>query len=177
MRSLRHFVRSLVGDITEEDLQKVEFLMADGSIVRFASFDEPATQELQEKIKSARFASEATTVYTGLDSSMDDTEYDNGNSGAAATIDFATNGKFQKITLTANCTLTITPPANVGDVILKVVQGGVGGFSFTWPANHHASGGSISLSATTGDVDILKGYFDGTVTHWYERVLTSQDIT
>ena len=177
MATLRHFVRNLIGEISEGDLQKVEFLKADGTIVRFASYSEPATQELQEQIQSARFASEPTTVYTGLDSMSNDAEYDNGNSGSAATIDFAANGKHQKITLTDDCDLTITPPVSPGEVILKVVQSGVGGFSFTWPANHYGPGGAITTGAAVGNSDILRGYFDGTITHWFVQVADSQDIT
>ena len=54
-------------------------------------------------------------------------EYDNGNSGAAKTIDFA-NGYAQKITLTADCTLTITAPASTkpGQMRLRVIQDGTG---------------------------------------------------
>lgn len=54
-------------------------------------------------------------------------EYDNGNSGAALTVSFA-NGYAQKITLTADCTLTITPPASSrpGVMRLRVIQDATG---------------------------------------------------
>lgn len=55
-------------------------------------------------------------------------EYDNGNSGASKTIDFA-NGQNQKIAITANTTLTITAPAAVGHYQLRLIQDATGGRS------------------------------------------------
>ena len=53
-------------------------------------------------------------------------EYDNGNSGSAKTIDFA-NGQNQKITLTGDAALTISPAPGVGHYQLKVIQDATGG--------------------------------------------------
>jgi len=57
-----------------------------------------------------------------------ESEYDAGNSGAAVSIDF-TNGQKQKLTLTANATVTLTAPASdrVGHFQLRIVQDGTGG--------------------------------------------------
>jgi hypothetical protein len=53
-------------------------------------------------------------------------EYDNGNSGAADTIDFA-NGQNQKSTLTADTTLTIASAPGVGHYQLRLIQDATGG--------------------------------------------------
>ena len=62
-------------------------------------------------------------------------EYDNGNSTAAATIDW-NNSQKQVITLTADTTLTFTDPAvGVGNFQLRIVQDATGGWDITWPGN------------------------------------------
>lgn len=72
-------------------------------------------------------------------------EYDNGNSGASKTINWK-NGSYQKITLTANCTLTFSNVA-AGDVLnLRVVQDGTGGYDITWPATTKAKNGSVIIA-------------------------------
>jgi len=62
---------------------------------------------------------------------------DNGNSGAADTIDFTT-GNFQKSTLTAAVTYTFTDPiatTGVARLGMKIVQDVTGGRDITWPGN------------------------------------------
>lgn len=89
-----------------------------------------------------------------------DAEYNNGNSGAAATIDFD-NGQFQKITLTANCAFTFDPPSSgVMTVSLRVIQDGTGGWTITWPVAF-APGGSVSLTTTAGTVSYVIIKYDG----------------
>lgn len=53
-----------------------------------------------------------------------------GNSGAANTINFA-NGHKQLVTLTANCTITLTAPGP-GNYQLLLLQDATGGRSVTW---------------------------------------------
>ena len=53
-------------------------------------------------------------------------EYDNGNSGAADSIDFA-NGQNQKSTLTGDAALTIAAAPGVGHYQLRLIQDGTGG--------------------------------------------------
>ena len=61
------------------------------------------------------------------------------------------NGGIQKIILTANVTSsTVTNLRSGQEVTFMIVQGGSGGYSFTWPANVH--GGMTTSSATTGQV-------------------------
>lgn len=57
-------------------------------------------------------------------------QYNSGNSGVAKTIDFA-NGQKQMVTLTANCTITLTAPGP-GNYQLLLFQDAIGGWSVTW---------------------------------------------
>lgn len=67
--------------------------------------------------------------------------YDAGNSGTALTIDF-NNGDQQKITLTGNCTLTLSNVIAGRHYVLQIVQDGTGGRTITFPSSCRASGGS-----------------------------------
>jgi len=88
-------------------------------------------------------------------------EWDNGNSGATATIPWLTQK--QKITLTsATVTLTFTAPVGVGNFLLKVVQDASGSRTVTWPAAVLWPGGSApTLSTAASSVDIVSFYYDG----------------
>ena len=90
-------------------------------------------------------------------------EYDNGNSGANKTIDWRLGNK-QKLTLTANCTLTFTNPSGcTGGLTLRIVQGGAGSYTVAWPSNTRwPEGQAPTLTSGVGRVDIVGFYFDGT---------------
>lgn len=89
-------------------------------------------------------------------------EYDNGNSGASITINFGRSQK-QKLTLTANTTLTFNAPPGVGNFLLKLVQDGTGGRLITWPASvKWTLNTSPTLSSNANSVDIATFYYDGT---------------
>lgn len=91
-----------------------------------------------------------------------DAEYDNGNSGAADTIDWG-NGNKQKSTLTDNATFTFTNPGGACNVVLNLVQDGTGSRNPTWPASVKWAGGSEPTWSTgAGAIDIVSFYFDGT---------------
>lgn len=66
----------------------------------------------------------STTTFTGARRS---TPYDNGNSGTAKTISLA-NGDSQLVTLTGNCTFTITNFAAGDYLSLHIVVDGTGGY-------------------------------------------------
>jgi hypothetical protein len=90
-----------------------------------------------------------------------DTEYDNGNSGAAATIDW-TNGNKQKLVLSANSVLSFAHPFGICTVTLKVQQDGVGSRTVTWPPSvKWASGTAPTLTTTADGIDIIAFYWDG----------------
>lgn len=92
-----------------------------------------------------------------------DQEFDNGNSGAAKTIDF-NNGQKQKCTLTDNCVITVTAPsAGVGNFQVRFIQGTIGGHIPSFPTNWTWSNNSDPEWPTAaGAVSIVSGYFDGT---------------
>jgi hypothetical protein len=82
-------------------------------------------------------------------------------STAATTVDMS-SGNVQNITLTASTTLTLSS-ATVGTYIMKLIQGGSGSYTVTWPAAVIWSGGTApTLTTTVGKVDIITLVFDGT---------------
>lgn len=95
------------------------------------------------------------------------TEFDAGNSGAAKTLSFTTDGPVQKLTLTASCTLTIaTPPAGASG-ILRVVQNGTGGWLLTFPANWNTQANVPLVVVTTAlTATIFSWYSDGAVVYY-----------
>lgn len=87
---------------------------------------------------------------------------DNGNCGAADTINLAT-GNVQKITLSAaTCTLTLSNPQAGGIYLLQVVQDGTGGRLVTWPTLLWEGAGAPTLSIGAADVDLIWLFYDGT---------------
>jgi len=92
------------------------------------------------------------------------TEVDNGNSGAADTIDW-TAGNKQKSTLTGSpgCTYTFTAPSGPCNLLLKVIQGAGGSKTVTWPvAVVWSDGVAPTLSTAESAVDVISFYYDGT---------------
>jgi hypothetical protein len=89
-------------------------------------------------------------------------EYDAGNSGASKTIDFA-NGYAQKLTMTASCTLTMSTLTSGSTSVIRLVQGGAGSYTMTWPASVKWNGGVVpTLSTAIGAIDLATFYCDGT---------------
>lgn len=92
-------------------------------------------------------------IVTGATTSICTTEFDNGNSSTSKTIDF-NNGNQQKLTLTGNCTITFTAPTSgVTSIRLRIVQGGGGPYTITWPTMTWA-GGTKPPTASAAAVDI-----------------------
>lgn len=89
-------------------------------------------------------------------------ETDNGNGGAAKTISFASKAN-QKLTLTADCTLTFTAPASARSTVLHFVQGGSGGYTVTLPSG--TSGSLPTLASGVGASTIVNLFYDGAVWH------------
>ena len=92
-----------------------------------------------------------------------ETEIDNGNSGASATIDWAEGNK-QMITLTDDCTISFSDPQGACNLVFKVVQEGSGGSrTITWPGTIKWVGATEpTLSTAVDSIDIITFYFDGT---------------
>jgi len=90
--------------------------------------------------------------------------YDNGNSGAAKTIDW-NNGQNQKLTITADTVLTFTDIASaIYRVELTLIQDGTGGFTVTFPANvkWFMYPGFVYAIGTANQQQIITLSFDGT---------------
>lgn len=91
-------------------------------------------------------------------------EYDNGSSGVGKVIDFSF-GQKQKITLTSNANLVITPPAGIGNYQLRIIQDATGGrlIGFTGiSANRWL--GSVSqpdINIAPNGETIMSLYWDG----------------
>jgi hypothetical protein len=98
-----------------------------------------------------------------------ETYFDAGNSGAAKTLDL-TNGNVQKLTLTANCTITLTGPSTGAyrSMLLYVFQDGTGSRTITWPGSvAWGTAGAPTLTTTASKMDkILLDTVDGGTT-WY----------
>lgn len=86
-------------------------------------------------------------------------EYDNGSSGATKTITMA-NGAAQKLTMTADCAVTVTP-AGVGGALLKLVQGTGPWAVSSWTTVDFGDAGDPTLPAGNGDEFFVSLYHDG----------------
>ena len=89
-------------------------------------------------------------------------EFDNGNSGSALTVPWA-SGQKQKITLTDNATISFNDPPGPCNLMLKLVQDPSGGRSVTWPSSgmKWAGGSAPTLSSSGNFTDLTSFYFDG----------------
>ena len=91
-----------------------------------------------------------------------DAEFDNGNSGAADTVDWGVGNK-QKSMLTGNCTYTFTAPNGPASLTLKLQQDATGSRTVTWPAAVKWPGGTApTLSTAATAIDIVAFYYNGT---------------
>lgn len=87
-------------------------------------------------------------------------EYNAGNSGTSKTITW-TNGQNQLVTMTGNCTVTFASPSNGVTYKLRIVQGGSGSYTVTWPTIKWAGGAAPTLSTDVGAIDIITLYYNG----------------
>lgn len=88
--------------------------------------------------------------------------FDAGNSGTTKTLDW-NNGNAQILTMTGNCTVTLSNPKDGARYVLSLLQDGTGGRSMTWPASVLWSNGATpGLTATPGKTDlVVMIYFAG----------------
>jgi hypothetical protein len=86
-----------------------------------------------------------------------------GNSSTSKTLDL-TNGTFQTVTMTGNCTFTM-PTATAGRSFILVVSTGAGGFTGTFTSVKWANNAAPTLTTTASRWDILTFFSDGT--NWY----------
>ena len=89
------------------------------------------------------------------------TEYDNGDSGVAKTIDW-NNGQNQKITLTANCVLTLPSVIGTGRFQLKIIQDGTGARSLSFTSASVKNPTNFDFASGTANQEcIITFYWDG----------------
>lgn len=136
---------TLAGEVSIEfDAGPTGVLLADGTVALSAAWD----------VGNQRIDDVRSMSYEG--------EVDNGNSGAADTIDWTT-GALQKSTLTGNCTYTFTAPQPWTAIQLRVVQDATGGRTVTWPGSVIWDVGYAPNMADGPSVEtIISGYYDGT---------------
>lgn len=87
-------------------------------------------------------------------------EYSAG-SGAPGTITWS-NGQNQVRTLTSSGTMTFASPTAGATYKLRIVQGGSGSYTITWPTIKWAGGAAPTLSTAVGAIDIVTLYYNGT---------------
>jgi hypothetical protein len=135
-------------------LQFSDVFLASGAVINFNNGDVTITHASNLlSYAGGQFTFGANTAYF--------TETDNGNSGAADTIDWTLSNK-QKSTLTGSVTYTFTAPGGPCSLILKVLTG-AGSFTATWPGTVKWSAGSAPvITATAGRMDLICFYYDGT---------------
>lgn len=98
-----------------------------------------------------------------------ETYFDAGNSGAAIALDLV-NGNVQKLTLTANCTITLTSPSTgaMRSLTLLVFQDGTGSRTITWPGSvAWGNAGAPVLTTTAAKMDIISLFTVDGGTTWY----------
>lgn len=106
---------------------------------------------------------------TSVSNGGGETYFDAGNSGAAITLNLA-NGNVQKLTLTANCTITLTSPASgaMRSLTLLVFQDGVGTRTITWPGSvKWGNAGAPSLTTAVSKMDMISLFTVDGGTNWY----------
>ena len=102
-----------------------------------------------------------------LKTSTFDQELAQTGAGGTLTIDLTAAQK-HIVTLTANTTLAFTAPIGVGNSLVRVVQGGSGSYTITWPTQGQSAGNFawvgktvITLSTAVGAEDLLSIYYNG----------------
>lgn len=85
-----------------------------------------------------------------------------GNSGTSKTLDWR-DGNTQLLTLTDNCTLTLSNPQNGARYLIALKQDGVGSRTVTWPSSvKWPAGAAPTLTTGVGLVDVVTlVYFAG----------------
>lgn len=88
--------------------------------------------------------------------------YDNGSSGSTKAIDWS-QGDRQKLTLSANCTISFSNPTAGQALTLIVAQDGTGGKSLSFPVAVKWVNAEVpTFSSAANAVDILIFIYDGT---------------
>lgn len=134
----------------DNDLVNKKYASATPSTLNNLSATDTTIQKIADKFDLGQFK---MTTYQ--------TEYDNGNSGVAKTIDW-NNGQNQKITLTANCVLTLPSVTGTGRFQLKVIQDGTGARSLSFSSASVKNPTNFDFASGTANQEcIITFYWDG----------------
>lgn len=112
-------------------------------------------------------AGQALTAHGAtFDGNVRNIQFDNGNSGAAITIDWVAHGNCQRVTLTsATVAITLSNATAGGVYLLEVVQDASGGRAATWAASPGAviwpAGVTPIVTTTLNRADLFSFYYDG----------------
>lgn len=91
---------------------------------------------------------------------------DDGNSGASKTIDWSA-GTGHLLTLTANCTLTLSSPTDGGRYLL-LVDSGAGNFLLVWPTHTIWGSGGVPLNSQIASKrDVFTMVYEATANQYY----------
>ena len=97
-----------------------------------------------------------------LKTAVFDAEVSRGTFSTTTTIDWRSGNK-QTVILGANLTFNFTAPPGTSNLILRIVQDGVGSRNPGWPATVKWAGGAEpTWSTAAGGVDIASFYYNGT---------------
>lgn len=102
----------------------------------------------------------AVVVASGTGALSTPGEFDAGNSSTTKTIDF-TNGPAQKLTMTGNCTVTLSNGVAGQAYVLRTING-AGPYTLVFAAGKYPGGVAPPLTAVNAAIDIFNIYFDGT---------------
>ena len=84
-----------------------------------------------------------------------------GNSGTAKTLDFSV-ARIHTVTMTGNCTFTLSNPQSGMEYVLVLTQDATGSRTYTWPAGVKWPGGTAPVGSGANKVDVIRLVYDGT---------------
>jgi len=152
----------MAGKIQNEDIKSSAELAAAGGADSQLPNDTKVYLSGKAKTLSAALSDKTLEYISG--------EFDNGNSGTTKTIDLSA-GQAQKLTMTGNCTLTLTNPLAGQSYLLKLVQDATGSRTMTWPAAVKWSLSTPPTLSAANKIDLINLYWDGT--NYFGSFITS----